>query len=115
MRISDWSSDVCSSDLLAAPDAALDVGHGRAGAGAHVAVGRGMVELTDLRGQIHPLQQIFDDVGHRRRLSRQKHIKLPIAASKVEMKRPDTRATWAAPDRQGVVKGKGVYGRIKLG
>src|SRR3546814_7206023 len=49
---------------LAAPDAALDGGDGRAGARAHLAVGRGVVELADLRGQIHPLQQIVYRVGY---------------------------------------------------
>src|SRR3546814_17420208 len=57
MRISDWSSDVCSSDL---PRAAIFLGHGDA---EPTAVGHGAVEIFRKLAAIVAVEPIFIVVG----------------------------------------------------
>src|SRR3546814_12349665 len=97
MRISDWSSDVCSSDLLAqahrrAHQLAADVDFGVANLFAQR--DRPALVLVAAIGLDAGVKQIADRLQHR---IRKGHVQL------------------AAADRKSVVKGKSVSVRVALG
>src|SRR3546814_14847742 len=48
MRISDWSSDVCSSDLLVGPQQVAQALQGKGGVGGGVGLGRAAVEIQEV-------------------------------------------------------------------
>src|SRR3546814_20109747 len=56
MRISDWSSDVCSSDLAASPQRVLPVEWGRAGGGHEAAV---VVDAVDRKYLLKDLTNLI--------------------------------------------------------
>src|SRR3546814_1747284 len=56
MRISDWSSDVCSSDLAASPQRVLPVEWGRAGGGHEDA---GVVDAVDRKYLLKDLTNLI--------------------------------------------------------
>src|SRR3546814_7575233 len=62
MRISDWSSDVCSSDLLAILDEGHDVGRQQAAVADHPEPDAVVVQVGDLAAQVEPqeLHQVAD-------------------------------------------------------
>src|SRR3546814_17019339 len=75
MRISDWSSDVCSSDLFGARDAARQVlaGDQPALAVARIAIGvvRRLAELADGAGFFFPLHDaVVGDVAPQQEAAR---------------------------------------------
>src|SRR3546814_14993392 len=86
MRISDWSSDVCSSDLVPPPHA------------------------VDLPGPLCQPQSALAGEGHRRRAD----PGLRPRAERPGGARPGRRAA-AAGDRKSVVEGKRVSVRLDLG
>src|SRR3546814_19972178 len=96
MRISDWSSDVCSSDLRddAPPVVGDDALHG---ADARDAAGHGerdgLRDPVDVRESASGAQVFFAHRHHER----------------------GRRAAESGKDRKGVVKGKGVSVRVDLG
>src|SRR3546814_10666608 len=65
MRISDWSSDVCSSDLVRPP--VVLVGHGAAAASAEEApdAGRGGIGQGNLAGEAEGAARHAEEGGHR--------------------------------------------------
>src|SRR3546814_7541650 len=69
MRISDWSSDVCSSDLELAETDALARHVARAGIGRHdqddVAEVDGLAVMIGQAAMVHDLQQYVEQVGMR--------------------------------------------------
>src|SRR3546814_18545647 len=91
MRISDWSSDVCSSDLGALPHRRTAPGRG----GGPAASGQGA-----------ELQQ------HQRHLARRDRQR-PARRAHAGGRRARRRC--AAGDRKSVVDGKSVAGRVDLG
>src|SRR3546814_17451118 len=89
MRISDWSSDVCSSDLIA-DDARTDAAN---------------VETAHLRFAEDEAVGQADLVARRRR-ARAERIDIAALGRDVEGE---------AADRKSVVKGKSVSGRVDFG
>src|SRR3546814_15326943 len=100
MRISDWSSDVCSSDLLDRLDLALEVDR---------AAGRG--HFRDMRGG----QMIVIVGGHRGRAARESRTRRQHRSG-VQQDRDILRAErFAAKIGSAVVLGKSVSVRVDLG
>src|SRR3546814_15053755 len=95
MRISDWSSDVCSSDLQGRP------GAGRPGAGARQAGG--------LPGGEEKALACLERCRHRR--GRGRDLEEPVAGCR----RQDLAVRGPRTDRQSVVSGKSVSVRVDLG
>src|SRR3546814_14113683 len=105
MRISDWSSDVCSSDLHGLPSSAVGVvlpGRGATHAGAAVLDGAEQPVAIDLRH----VEEALVGVGCRRpHGGGRTGILLAVAVAVVQI----------GPDRTSLVWGKGVSVRGDLG
>src|SRR3546814_4306621 len=93
MRISDWSSDVCSSDLPRRP--------------------RSAALLPAARGELRPGRQLFGrgDCAHRQRRSRQQ-LRQSRAAQLVDDLQELGRQT-VSRERKSVVQGRGVSVRVE--
>src|SRR3546814_19047889 len=109
MRISDWSSDVCSSDLHGLPSSAVGVvlpGRGATHAGAAVLDGAEQPVAIDLRH----VEEALVGVGCRRpHGGGRTGILLAVAVAVVQIgPRQRLGLGLARPDRQSVVGGKSV-------
>src|SRR3546814_13444902 len=121
MRISDWSSDVCSSDLRRRPSAAPFTGPRRR---EQAADRRGVATVRQARLSIWParglrlilIPQQRGEGAHRFRL-----VAVPHRARDREKirprldQRPGVRGRDPAEDRKSVVWGKSVSVRVDLG
>src|SRR3546814_20064619 len=105
MRISDWSSDVCSSDLYAPVRAFSSAGQGSAPADAALQQKRRMSRRTPLKRPPHrrrPRPRTVDRIGGP--VERQRREAVAGAGRRGE-----------AEDRKSVVSGKSVSVRVDLG
>src|SRR3546814_18244227 len=97
MRISDWSSDVCSSDLAAAPPPE----------------GSRRGPLTRAERQPAQADRRYRRQGHRHaELPRRRHHRVPLREWRILLHRDEHPP---AGDRKSVVEGESVSVRVDLG
>src|SRR3546814_13443123 len=114
MRISDWSSDVCSSDLtkdrLSSPEAARLTENAIRDHFDHF-----LSDNMD-RGRAL-LGLILERMEERLKRKAEREVKRKTATSARKLRPPGKLTDWATsgPDRRSVVRGKRVSARVDLG
>src|SRR3546814_19418834 len=101
MRISDWSSDVCSSDLDFPMPPNLVITDGQFTEGSHAVQANFLVRGTSAES-VNQVWGFFND-------------RLPEAGYELQKFQPLDAGATQARDRKGVGSGKSVYVRLDLG